>query len=581
MSERDGLKSGSSSTKSASSGSGTGTNASAGASASGTYSSSNAGATTSSNSAGVGGGSLPATMDNTRSTTTTKQTVNHDGSTHAPILTTMTSPFSGDQSHSKRSGQSPILSAPEGAYVLRDEILAETYQSGPLHINPRYGTQVSIISVKSVDTQARQTTLPIDGSLGNHPVFTEIPINGDGAGSFMFLKSVKSGIKKVKPPLAKSTSQFVSKILANEHLARIISFRANETTYFFFNAGKSFFWADYACNAQQNPLSVIQFKDSVVSCHDANLLTRETMDNVLGFSTGDILWYSPISGKFARLNRGGAVYKHAVRSIKWMPGSDTHFMAGFEDGSVLVFDKDLEDQAFTAPATRESFVKSKSSRQSKYNPVDYWKVGQKGVTAISFSPDCQHVAITSMDGSLSVMDFVNGRVIDVYKSFFGGLLCVSWSPDGKFILAGGQDDLVSVWAFQGRIVARCQGHTSWVSSVAFDPYRCTDRSYRFGSVGDDTRLCLWDFSISSLHRPRSMYGSMSRVRSQSEMDRRSYSDSPIIHDVLPKAQVPIIESFAQRKGMHDHPICSISFREDSILTSDKTGLLRIWNRPTA
>ncbi|KAJ1340142.1 hypothetical protein BSLG_005229 [Batrachochytrium salamandrivorans] len=547
MSERDGLKSGSSSTKSASSGSGTGTNASAGASASGTYSSSNAGATTSSNSAGVGGGSLPVTMDNTRSTTTTKQTVNHDGSTHAPILTTMTSPFSGDQSHSKRSGQSPILSAPEGAYVLRDEILAETYQSGPLHINPRYGTQVSIISVKSVDTQARQTTLPIDGSLGNHPVFTEIPINGDGAGSFMFLKSVKSGIKKVKPPLAKSTSQFVSKILANEHLARIISFRANETTYFFFNAGKSFFWADYACNAQQNPLSVIQFKDSVVSCHDANLLTRETMDNVLGFSTGDILWYSPISGKFARLNRGGAVYKHAVRSIKWMPGSDTHFMAGFEDGSVLVFDKDLEDQAFTAPATRESFVKSKSSRQSKYNPVDYWKVGQKGVTAISFSPDCQHVAITSMDGSLSVMDFVNGRVIDVYKSFFGGLLCVSWSPDGKFILAGGQDDLVSVWAFQGRIVARCQGHTSWVSSVAFDPYRCTDRSYRFGSVGDDTRLCLWDFSISSLHRPRSMYGSMSRVRSQSEMDRRSYSDSPIIHDVLPKAQVPIIESFAQRK----------------------------------
>ena len=80
-----------------------------------------------------------------------------------------------------------------------------------------------------------------------------------------------------------------------------------------------------------------------------------------------------------------------------------------------------------------------------------------------------------------------------------------WSPDGKYILTGGQDDLVSIWSLNDRqIVARCQGHHSWVTAVAFDPWRCDERNYRFGSVGDDCRLLLWDFSVGMLHRPKAV-----------------------------------------------------------------------------
>lgn len=78
-----------------------------------------------------------------------------------------------------------------------------------------------------------------------------------------------------------------------------------------------------------------------------------------------------------------------------------------------------------------------------------------------------------------------------------------WSPDGMYVLTGGQDDLLSIWSVPDRqIVARCQGHDSWVTAVAFDPWRCDDRNYRFGSVGDDCKLLLWDFSVGMLHRPR-------------------------------------------------------------------------------
>ena len=67
--------------------------------------------------------------------------------------------------------------------------------------------------------------------------------------------------------------------------------------------------------------------------------------------------------------------------------------------------------------------------------------------------------------------------------------------------------MISIWSVaDSALVARCQGHQSWVAAVAFDPWRCDDRNYRFGSVGEDGRLCLWDFGVAMLHRPRAVRG---------------------------------------------------------------------------
>lgn len=123
----------------------------------------------------------------------------------------------------------------------------------------------------------------------------------------------------------------------------------------------------------------------------------------------------------------------------------------------------------------------------------------------------------------------------IARSYFGGFLCVCWSPDGKYIVVGGEDDLVTIYSFnEKRVVARGHGHRSWVSVVAFDPYttfpswetnefsddenqnefssnnnnkRVRSSSirdstlsadkpvcYRLGSVSQDTQLCLWDIT---------------------------------------------------------------------------------------
>lgn len=187
------------------------------------------------------------------------------------------------------------------------------------------------------------------------------------------------------------------------------------------------------------------------------------------------------------------------------------------------------------------------------NPLFKWCLGQQenaSINEFSFSPCGQHLAIVSQDGFLRVFQYSNMELIGIARSYFGGFLCVCWSPDGKYVVVGGEDDLVTIYSLQEqRVVARGQGHRSWVSVVAFDPYttaysnwNCDDFSddenqmndglkkkkdysnhgdsesiatavhrsstcrnsvatsdnlatcYRLGSVSQDTQLCLWDIT---------------------------------------------------------------------------------------
>ncbi|TPX32091.1 hypothetical protein SmJEL517_g04754 [Synchytrium microbalum] len=458
----------------------------------------------------------------------------------------------------------------EGQYTLRDEI-----HDRELSASAYVGSYISFVTVKSTEHHAALIQSLEPPEVSSNSKYVEVPISGDGIpsdkGSFAFFRQTKPK-KPVKPLTSKPGSGlFVAKIVAHEQLARALANRGVETTYMFYNVGKAFVWQDYSRHPP-DALSKIFFKDAFVTCHDINLLTRDTMDVVIGFNTGDVMWYSPISGKYARLNRQGTINKEAVTCIKWIPGSESLFIAGHEDGSVIIYDKEKDDQPFSVSIDQNesNFFVSKPPKSHKFNPYTFWQVGRKPISALAFSPDLQHIAIVSMDGCLRIIDYEAERLYDTYKSYFGGLTSVAWSPDGKFILTGGQDDLVTIWAFRGRIVARCQGHHSWVSAVAFDAYKCTDRSYRFGSVGDDGRICLWDFSVSSLHRPRGVTMRRSRVDSERVVHH--------IHHAPPRSEVSMLEP-SMVKVIHNEPICSLVFREDAIVTTDKQGYVKIWTRP--
>ncbi|EGX54316.1 hypothetical protein TWF173_006237 [Orbilia oligospora] len=421
--------------------------------------------------------------------------------------------------------------------------------------------------------------------------------------------------KKPKNNIQKSNSSFVSRVIMHEALTKKLQETgASEDLFVFANINRAYHWLNLSAKQnKQESLSKVLFTKSHPICHDVNHLTKGAthIDIVMGFTTGDIVWFEPMSNKYSRLNKNGAINSSAVLDIQWIPGSENLFLAGHADGSLIVYDKEKEDAPFVAEEFLEEgeasrkpisgFVTAKSvnSKIQKFNPVAYWSVAQQAINAFAFSPDHRHLAVVSEDGRLCIINILKEQLLDVFNSYYGGLLCVCWSPDGRYILTGGQDDLISIWSFADRrIVARCSGHHSWVTSVSFDPWRCDARTYRFGSVGEDGRLLLWDFSVGMLSRPKATSkqsrGSISsvplngtgrradghpagRLRSESVVSKVD-DDGVVHHPVEPRARTSNLPAIMS-KVVDVDPLCQLEFREDCIITTCREGHVKTWDRP--
>ncbi|KAF8468972.1 WD40-repeat-containing domain protein [Kalaharituber pfeilii] len=428
-----------------------------------------------------------------------------------------------------------------------------------------------------------------------------------GAGNAALAASMKDVKKrKQKSNINKNNSSFISRIIPHDILTARLAKRYDEELFAFANINRALHWLDLSHPKKQDPLSKILFTKSHPLCHDVNPLTQSSshLDVVIGFSTGDIMWFDPMSNKYARINKNGQINAHAVTDIKWLPDSESLFLATHMDGSMVVYDKDKEDAIFVPEEEIESdkgekkefgltIKKSVESKNQKTNPVAYWTVSRQPINAFAFSPDCVHLAVVSEDGCLRVIDYVKEKLLDVYNGYYGGLLCVCW----------GQDDLVCIWSFSDRrIVARCEGHHSWVTGVAFDPWRCDERTYRFGSVGEDCRLLLWDFSVGMLHRPKTTSarrGSTSnhgasfstvagRLRAESQATRlqsdTSLADTvqelneTVYHPVEARSRTAVLPPIMS-KVVDPEPLASLLFREDAIITTCADGHIRTWDRP--
>ncbi|EPS41467.1 hypothetical protein H072_4617 [Dactylellina haptotyla CBS 200.50] len=417
--------------------------------------------------------------------------------------------------------------------------------------------------------------------------------------------------RKPKNNIQKSNSSFVSRVIMHEALTKKLQETgASEDLFVFANINRAYHWLNLSAKQnKQESLSKVLFTKSHAICHDVNYVTKGAthIDIVMGFSTGDIVWFEPMSNKYSRLNKNGAINNSAVLDIQWIPGSENLFLAGHADGSLIVYDKEKEDAPFVPeefledgdaqkkPISGFFTAKSVNSKIQKFNPVAYWDVAKQAINAFAFSPDHKHLAVVSEDGRLCIINILKEQLLDVFNSYYGGLLCVCWSPDGRYILTGGQDDLISIWSFvDRRIVARCSGHHSWVTNLAFDPWRCDARTYRFGSVGDDGRLLLWDFSVGMLSRPKvkAPRGSVSsgtagrmkadgqpagRLRSESVVSKVD-DDGVVYHPVEPRARTSNLPAIMS-KVVDVDPLCQLEFREDCIITTCSQGHIKTWDRP--
>ncbi|CAN7135508.1 unnamed protein product [Brassica rapa subsp. narinosa] len=387
-------------------------------------------------------------------------------------------------------------------------------------------------------------------------------------------------------------------------------------TYLVFNVGDAIFICDL--NSQdKDPVKSIHFSNSNPMCHAFDPDAKDGHDLLIGLNSGDVYTVSlrqqlqDVSKKLVgalHYNKDGSVNNRQDRctSIAWVPGGDGSFVVAHADGNLYVYEKassytrilffflfynkdSATDAAFPAIRDPTQFSVDKA-KNSKSNPVARWHICQGSINSIAFSNDGSHLATVGRDGYLRIFDFSTQKLVCGGKSYYGALLCCSWSMDGKYILTGGEDDLVQVWSMDDRkVVAWGEGHNSWVSGVAFDSYWSspnTDGSgehimYRFGSVGQDTQILLWDLEMDEivvpLRRPPGGSPTYSTGSQSAHWDNvipmGTLQPAPCKRDV-PKLS-PVIAHC-----VHTEPLSGLMFTQESVVTACREGHIKIWTRPS-
>lgn len=220
---------------------------------------------------------------------------------------------------------------------------------------------------------------------------------------------------------------------------------------------------------------------------------------------------------------------------------------------------------------------------------------QVGITSVSV---WQHLlACTSRDGMLRLyaipdrdgrveQSMVNSRYepLAAARSHYGALLCAAWSPDGRFLATGGEDDTLTIWRVPESAsevlqwIVRGRGHSSFVTSLCWFPTEhlawddlpadsperdwslagaLRSQLYHLASVGQDGNLCIWELDLDALPAP----GRTRRGQGVPEIE-------PVLrqtthHDGLTCIRLACI------------PSCAL------LVTADEAGTVRLWEAAAA
>ena len=99
------------------------------------------------------------------------------------------------------------------------------------------------------------------------------------------------------------------------------------------------------------------------------------------------------------------------------------------------------------------------------------------------------MAVGTGDGQVSIRDGLNFKEIKRWKAHKGRTTTLSFSPDGKQLVSGGEDALGKVWeASAGKEIAKLSGHKSALSSAA----ECGPDGRRIVTGGIDQKVHLWN-----------------------------------------------------------------------------------------
>ncbi|MFM6396889.1 MAG: protein kinase domain-containing protein, partial [Planktothrix sp.] len=151
--------------------------------------------------------------------------------------------------------------------------------------------------------------------------------------------------------------------------------------------------------------------------------------------------------------------------------------------------KDIGDRYSSAAQVLQD-LQSPSPQVSWQNPICIATLtGHSNyVNSVAFSPDGRTLASGSDDNTIKLWDVQNRRQIATLTGHSHYVIFIAFSPDGRTLASGSRDMTIKLWDVQSqREIATLTGHSKIVWSVAFSP---DGRMLASGS--QDKTIKLWD-----------------------------------------------------------------------------------------
>jgi WD domain, G-beta repeat len=351
--------------------------------------------------------------------------------------------------------------------------------------------------------------------------------------------------------------------------------------------------------------------NAIPLCHSIHphYQTCSSVQVISGFQRGTVWRYNPFGESKVQdsyFNRKSYINATDAVAVCWIPAAASskittgsnqkqdhknapsapffdghHFVVAHKDGSMYVYDSNLSSEMKLPMIARQQHRSARHQtklmdedkkhgvlcdvehqRASSCNPRAFWRIGRvmSTIRELKFSYCGRYLAAVQANGYLHVIDFVQDKIMITFKSYFGGLNCVAWSPDDRIIVTGGEDDMLTAWdPWQGRVIAHFEGHTAWVSSVSFryTPEHCSTerapRVYSFVSGGQDGGLLFWELEAKHIDPDDSNNESSASAHRQ----RRPSADLPRLVLHPSKKDVIVIDPVAVNWA-HKMPISSVA-----------------------
>ena len=107
-----------------------------------------------------------------------------------------------------------------------------------------------------------------------------------------------------------------------------------------------------------------------------------------------------------------------------------------------------------------------------------------------FSPDGKYIISGGNDATIRLWEVHTGRELRVFEGHLAAVTSIAYSPDGRFVVSGSEDMTLRLWdVTNGKEIRRFQGHEAAVNSVAYYP----NGKYVI-SGGNDQTLRMWEVS---------------------------------------------------------------------------------------